>query len=109
MSDPWFPPIPPITPKDRSSPIVPTHDQVRDTRRPTLLPFCVCISRSSFQLSVLYVVGHPLQPFFPPFLPQYSQDEWIDSRLCGRALWSVDYPRHTTDDHPSQTLRHRLA
>ncbi|KAF8464545.1 peptidase M50B-like-domain-containing protein [Russula ochroleuca] len=28
MSDPWFPPIPPITPKDRSSPIVPTHDQL---------------------------------------------------------------------------------
>lgn len=65
MSDPWFPP--PIAPEERNSPIVPTHDQVRDT---CVLPPPLCLPlylTFPFQLTVLFAVGHPLQPFFPLF------------------------------------------
>jgi len=100
MSDHWLH----IAPRDSNSPIVPTHDQVRETPRPSSPPL---VSHIPFQFTVLYVVRSPLLSLILFYL--HAQDEGIDNCLCGSAFRSVDHPRRTNDDRPFQTLRHRLA
>jgi hypothetical protein len=70
-------------------------------------PPLLCISRPFPVYCALCSAFSPL--ILNLLLPLYAQDEGIDNRLCSSALRSVDHPRRTTDDYPSQTLRHRLA